>query len=421
MSSASLFLCAALFLVGAGPATGPSQPAVGGDVNELNQKAKLALEQGQASDAVLYLESALKLEPGEAVLTRNLAYAYFMRGQGQFDAFSWDAAAADYDRAIQNDPENIGYRLHLASLSLRLYRLDTALEELKAAVGLDPADAMAHQLMGDTLNLLDRLPEALDAYRKAQTFAEGDFAAKAATALERTERQYAVEKDYRTDVTSTFVIRHPKETDFLELAELLDRARAEVCNTFDQFPRSKAIVVLYPPEAFRQVTGTHEWVGGLFDRKIRLPIADPDADRPRIEAAFRHEYTHLIVSELAPRCPVYLNEGLAQLAEYGRGEGMGRLVNGLESMGLERAELPRIADLPSSFLEVGDAQQVHVGYLLSFAFVDHVVSQHGMGAALRWARALASKPADEAFQHAVGRSLAQEEALFRELVRTARG
>ncbi len=391
------------------------------DVHDLNQKAKAALDAGRTADAVLYLESALELEPGEPVLTRNLGYAYFQRGRTHLDAFAWDAAAADYRRAIESVPDEPGYRLHLASLLLRLYRLDEAHDQLRSALELAPEDATAHQLLGDVLNLLDRLPEALEAYGRAKELGGEDLAAKAARAYQRTERQYAVEKDYRTDVTSTFVIRHPADQGYLELAALLDRARAEVCNLFDLFPRQKAIVVLYPPDEFRQVTGAHDWVGGLFDRKIRLPIGDPETDAPRIETAFRHEYTHLIVSELAPRCPVYLNEGLAQLAEYGRGTGIGRLVRYTDALGMARDDIPRIADLPESFLEVGDAEQVHVGYLLSHAFVDHVVAQHGMGAALRWARALQGRSPEEAYETAVGKPLEKEEALFRELVRTARG
>jgi hypothetical protein len=391
------------------------------DVTDLNQRAKQALEKGQAADAVLYLESAVNLKPDDAVLARNLGYAYFKRGQAHYDAFAWDAALGDYRRAIAKAPDVVGYRLHLASLALRLYRLDEALSASQAAVKAEPENALAYQLLGDTLNLLDKLPQAKVAYRKAQELGDVELAARAGKALARTERQHAVEKDYRTDVTSTFVIRHPGDTEFLELAGLLDRARAEVCNTFDEFPRNKAIVVLYPPEAFRAVTGAHDWVGGLFDRKIRLPVADPKLDGERIEASFRHEYTHLIMSELSPRCPVYLNEGLAQLAEYGRGEGIPRLVEYMERSGIARQDLPRIEDLPESFLEIGDSGQVHLGYLLSFAFVDHVVSQHGMGAAIRWVRALEGQSAAEAYQKVIGRTLQHEETLFRELVRTARG
>ena len=97
------------------------------------------------------------------------------------------------------------------------------------------------------------------------------------------------------------------------------------------------------------------------------------------------------------------------MAEYGRGQGISRLVEYMEKSGIARQDLPRIEDLPESFLELGDSGQVHLGYLLSFAFVDHVVSQHGMGAAIRWVRALEGQSPAEAYQKAIGRTLQHEE------------
>ena len=201
---------------------------------------------------------------------------------------------------------------------------------------------------------------------------------------------------------------------------MLERARAEVCATLNVTPAHRVSVVLYPPEAFRAATGTHEWVGGLFDRKIRLPIADVDRDAPQIEAAFRHEFTHLVVSEASPSCPTLLNEGLAQVLEHGRGKGVDRLVEYLDAHPGGRESLPRLADLPDTFVQIGDRDQVTLAYLLSHAFVDRMVALHGTGRVLDWARAADRLPLAEAFEEAFGRSLAEQEAQFREHVRTAR-
>ena len=410
------------------------------DALELNQKAKAALERGQAAEAVLYLESARKLAPEDEVLARNLGYAYFLRGKDLLAAFDWEGAVADYGRAADLVPEQPMYRLHMANLLLQRYRLEEALAQADRTIATAPETPDAHALRGDVLNLLDRLPEALEAYAEAErrlaaepaedgggeaaaVDAEGRarLAERVATAKARTERQHAVERDYTSDRTRFFTVRHPLETDVLRLTDVLDRARADVCNLFDHHTGTRALVVVYPPDDFRRVTGTHEWVGGLFDRKIRLPLADPDTERARIEQAFRHEFTHLLVTEMAPGCPAFLNEGLAQLAEYGRGEGMDRLVAWLDGRGRPRESLPRLSELPDSFLSVADPETVHEGYLLSHAFLDHVVSQHGLARAVRWARLSAQEPLADAFKAAVGRPLAQEEELFRELVRTARG
>ncbi|MCB9899420.1 MAG: hypothetical protein H6825_15545 [Planctomycetes bacterium] len=390
------------------------------DAFELNEKAADALAAGKVADAVLLLESAHSQDPSQDVITRNLAYAYFLRGKARLEAFDFGGAQADYEKAVATNPDEVGYRLHLGHLLTRRYRLADAERVLSEAVALAPDSADGLLLLGDAQGLLDELPEAIATYEKAVALGAGSSSDAARAAAERVKRQYDVEKDYRTDRTDHFVIRHPLESNFLELATVLDRARTEVCNLLEARPEGRALVVLYPPDAFREVTGTHDWVGGLFDRKIRLPIGDARADSEKIEAAFRHEFTHLVVSEVAPRCPVLVNEGLAQVLEFGQGHGMQRLVEWLDDTGRERTSVPRLADLPDSFVALTDHDEVRMGYLLSYAFVDHVAQHHGIAAAMRWVTELATHPLDEAYQRATGRSLADEEAIFRELLRTAR-
>jgi hypothetical protein len=193
-----------------------------------------------------------------------------------------------------------------------------------------------------------------------------------------------------------------------------------VCSDLAVYPQHRATVVLYPPDAFRAATGTHEWVGGLFDRKIRLPIADVERDADKIESAFRHEYTHLIVSEVSPGCPTFVNEGLAQVMEYGRGTGLKRLTDWLDQQPGGRTGLPKISDLPATFLDISDPDAVTRAYLVSHAFVDQLVANHGTGPVLAFVRALDSQPLEEAFQATFRRPLADQEEMFQQAVRSAR-
>jgi len=398
-------------------------PAAADDVASLNDRARAAMDAGRPAEAVDLLEQARLLAPDEAVLARNLAYAYFLRAKEQIDRVRLDGAVADFSRAIELDPAEPGYRVHLAQLHLRRYRLVDAERQARAALEVDGEHADAWVMLGDALNLSGRLPEAVDAYRRAVEVGSGPVVAHARDLAERVQRQHEVEKDFRTDDTEFFHIRSPMRASGPlfgpRVASLLERARAEVNAALEVHPRRRTQVILYTPESFREVTGTHEWVGGLFDRKIRLPIGDVEAERERIESSFRHEYTHLIVSEIAPRCPTLVNEGLAQVMEYGRGAGMERLARWLDAHG-GRQTCPRLAELPERFIELTDPEEVQRAYLLSHAFVDHVQSLHGLSDVMLWIRGLASQPVDEAFFTATGRLLAREEELFRDRLRTWR-
>ncbi len=412
-------LLASLLLALTPGAAGPRD-----DAHALNDQALAALQGKDAQLAVILLEKARALDPAEPVLAKNLAWALYNRAQQHAAGRRLDAAIADLRRAAELDPAQVGYRVHLGQGLTRRYRLEEAERVLRSAVADDPSSADGWLLLGDVLGLLDELPAAQEAYEQALSSPDPKVVALAQDAVARTARQHAVEQDYRTDQTDHFIIRGPQASSGplmgVRLTGVLERARAEVATTLGHHPKQKTIVVLYPPEDFRRVTGTHAWVGGLFDRKIRLPIADVERDGALIEASFRHEFTHLVVSEINPACPTLVNEGLAQVMERGRGKGLTQLVEWLDAKGLSREAFPRLAELPETFVQIADADEVHTAYLVSYAFVDELVSRNGMGAATRWVAELSDQPLAEAYEAATGRSLARDEESFRERVKSAR-
>lgn len=404
----------------------PPAPSTDPRVADLVTSAGAALDEGRSGDAVTALEAALAILPDSPVLARNLAYALYRRSEDLRAELRLDAAAGDLTRAVELAPDEPGYAAHLGNLYLRRYRLTEADDVLGAAVERHPESGDLWLLAADTRTLMGDLPAAIDAYRLAVTHSDGERRGVAQTLLERAERQWAVEKDYLTDTTSSFVIRSPNDPSAPlwgpQLAGQLERARAEVGNALGTFPSQRATVILYDRETFREVTGTHDWVGGLFDRKIRLSIRDEplEAQRDAIESTFRHEYAHFIVSEIAPRCPAVLNEGIAQYVEHGRGNGLAMLVQHLDARGLSRESIPSVAELPETFLSYTSQADVSLAYLVSYAFIDHVVNMHGTIGVTGWLRELNVAPLGEAYGRANGRTLPAEEALFRELVRTER-
>ena len=402
------------------PPGSSTKPASRSRAQVLNDQAAAALDGGRASEAVLLLEAAHGLEPDDLVLTRNLAFAHYRVAEGLMSTHDRAGAKVSFRRAWELDGSQSAYGLHVASLHLRAFSLDGALAQLDEVLASHPESGSGQLMRGDVLNLLDRLDEALLAYDLALAHGDAKVIAGAEVGRARTVRQLEVERDYVSEETAYFVLRHPPASDHLQLLGVLERARVEVCHALGDFPRHKALVVLYPPEAFRAVTGTHDWVGGLFDRKIRLPIADLEAGSGKVESAFRHEFSHLMVSEWNPRCPTFVNEGLAQVMEFGRGQGLKRLVAYLDGRGLSRESLSALSALPDSFMSMTDREAVTMGYLLSYAFVDHVVALHGMGTLVRWIRSREQASLEDAYHDATGRTLAHEEELFRELVRTAR-
>jgi hypothetical protein len=100
------------------------------------------------------------------------------------------------------------------------------------------------------------------------------------------------------------------------LTDFLEDQFSELTRVYRHAPSLPITVLLYPRQAFRDVTQAGSEVAGLYDGKIRVPLGglkqlDPDALR-----VLTHELTHAIVqSKSRGNCPRWLHEGLAQVAE----------------------------------------------------------------------------------------------------------
>ena len=83
---------------------------------------------------------------------------------------------------------------------------------------------------------------------------------------------------------------------------LLEDAYLEFGEAFASFPveggRRRIRVVLYTREEFDAVTGVEDWVGGIFDGTIRVPVASLTEELPRVSRVLRHELLHAFVDHV---------------------------------------------------------------------------------------------------------------------------
>lgn len=119
---------------------------------------------GQTDSALTSLNNAIKLQP-------NLAAAYYTRGMLFSGQNKQDAAAKEFDRAIQYCRE---YRVVCIS-ALREKSLKAtyngeytiALSAIDKAIELDAEEAYLYDIKGDILTKLKRFPAAITSYNKA--------------------------------------------------------------------------------------------------------------------------------------------------------------------------------------------------------------------------------------------------------------
>ena len=121
---------------------------------------------GHSAEAMPWLQRALTLAPTNHLFRGNLAGVLQQCGQGE-------EAERLYREALALNPAYIGGHISLGLLYASRGDHPRALAEFSQALALDPASHHAWIGRGDSLHLLARLPEAIEAYRRAASAATG--------------------------------------------------------------------------------------------------------------------------------------------------------------------------------------------------------------------------------------------------------
>lgn len=110
----------------------------------------------------------------------------------------------------------------------------------------------------------------------------------------------------------------PSRSDILEALSVLEVAYDSLCRLFQFYPENKMKIVLYETTDYRGVGPQPDWVGAVFDGKLRIPVnvmQYRDVYRPMLF----HELTHAFVRAMSRyKVPTWVNEGIAQVVDASR-------------------------------------------------------------------------------------------------------
>jgi len=362
----------------------------------LNEEGLHDLSAGRPADATRAFEAALALRPGTRVLEGNLAAALALRGE----ELRKERRAADaiplLERAVRLRPTRLRYRILLGRARFEtgddLLRV-AAREDFASVLAKDPDCLDALVNLGEIAYLARELEVAVDFYRRALALkpSDGDVALR----LSKAQRELEVERSFGEVSGKSFLVRYsPSLSQEQAQAVLLlcEEVYGRLAATYDTYP-PRTVVTLYTPPEFRSATAMHGWVAGLSDGTIRLTLA-PDGDPASLRPTINHEMTHQIVREIAPRAPVWLHEGLAQIEE-------GRVAAQAEARLRRAGALPE-GLLSAEVLRQNDPVKVALFYDAALAFTRYLDETH-RGAIQGFLRGLgAGKGEADAFREAFG-------------------
>jgi len=304
------------------------------------------------------------------------AYARYKRtGSEQMKAGDYQAARDSFEQALEHNDSASDGHLGLGIAYFHLRDDKYAERELLKALELNPKASTAYQFLGELYYRKDDLETAVTYWGKAVEL--NPSATDLRARLDRIRKEHKAEKDFNREVTSHFLTKYEGREKIEAgriVLRILEDAYSEVGRSLSYYPDQEIQVILYSGQQFKEVTEAPGWSGGLFDGKIRLPIGGIEKETPGLRSLLFHEYTHAIVRAITPRCPTWLNEGLAQYFE-------GKQVDSRQQEALKKlvqaGKLPSLTSLEGSFMGLSGSQ-AQSAYLLSLSAVRYMIDSFGM-------------------------------------------
>lgn len=355
---------------------------------EQNEKGVKESEAENFDAAISHFEKALSIEPENEVFKNNLAIAYNNLAM-DFDRrgdFPW--AHFHMKQAYLLTPDSTQLKSNLAFVLTKeagkMYKEKTKpekiLELLYEALEYDDSNASIYVLMGEIYYEDDRQLKAAKSWNKA--VAINPSLKNVKKKLKKLEREIDTEKDFRTQEFRHFKVKFEGFKHWSaawEALDILDDAYYEVGGKFYIFPDKPLTTIIYTMEEFNTVSGTSDWIAGLYDGKIRIKQADIEGQREELKRIIYHEYIHALIHYfVGTNIPAWLNEGIAQYYE--------NLPEPQELTASEKSILKKRIDIwwrpdfnriDNFFVSKESQEDVYFAYAFSKSFVLYLAKKEG--------------------------------------------
>ena len=287
-----------------------------------------------------------------------------------------DDARSHLERAANLAPDDGEIAAVYAWLLLKQERASLVLTYGEQAVRLDNTSVFAHKVLALALYKNDQLKQAVEEFKKAKELDPND--PEVGYYLKAASRQAKVEADFQSDASTHFNMRYEGDKASRQLREqiltTLERHFDDLVSSMDSVPRDPISVVLYTNETYFDVTQAPSWTAALNDGKLRIPIEGLTQVTPAFSRVLKHELAHSFIRQATNgRCPVWLNEGLAQLVEPRSASPYRPQLARLFASGNEAP----LDALEGSFIGYS-SNQAAVAYIESLAYVEYIRDTYGI-------------------------------------------
>jgi tetratricopeptide (TPR) repeat protein len=340
----------------------------------IDAAASAAVRDGSIdSELLLKLESEANANPSPTAIARVIA-AESAAAQFEISVGDFPRAVDHYNVGLRFDPDNTGLLLESAYLHLRRSEYSAAADLLDHARRIDPDSADVAKLSGWAYYGLNRAADAVTQWKRAMEIKPDE---ETQHALEKAERDAREEAEYHEGETTHFRLKYNGgAAPELAAAVLmtLESEFDEISASLNYVPPEPIGVILYTNQTFMDITRAPSWSGALNDGRIRVPVEGLTSMTPELARVLKHELTHSFVGQkTGGRCPVWLQEGIAQYMEGKRS----RVNAGTLSVQFEKHMEISLLSYESSWLTL-PKDAASNAYAWSLAVVETIMTENGV-------------------------------------------
>ncbi len=342
------------------------------------------------------LESEASANPTPTAVARVVA-AESAAAQFEISVGDYDRAMDHYNTGLRFDSASVDLLLAAAYLHLRKSEYTAAADLLERARRDHSDSAEVAKLSGWAYYGLNRVGDAVTQWKHAMEIKPDEDTRRA---LEKAERDAREESEYREGETVHFRLKY-NGTAAPELArdvlKTLESEYDEISTALNYVPPEPIGVILYTNQAFMDITQAPNWSGALNDGRIRVPVEGLSSMNAELARVLKHELTHSFVGQkTGGRCPVWLQEGLAQFMEGKRSRTNAATLIRAQEQHMELS----LSSYETSWLNLPKDDALKA-YAWSLAVVETIVTVNGMDDMGRILDHLAAGSSAEDALHAV--------------------
>jgi len=297
-----------------------------------------------------------------------------------------EAGISKYRDAIKYLPHDQALTLALGYLLWKQEHYMEAIDLLSPEADRYPQSPDFRALLGSAYYGMENLDQAITEWNKALAVLDNP---QLREAVAKAQREQEVSGSYSELRSDHFLLRYDSQQDEKlsgDILNSLDGSFQDLVLDLDYTPSESIVVIIYPNQAFRDITRSPSWVGALNDGKIRVPVSGLTQVTPALARVLKHEMTHSFVRLITlGHCPTWFNEGLAQLEEGATTATLGSQL----ARAMAAGKIPAFASLEGSFVSL-PPDQVPLAYAKSLAALEYLRDVFGMGEVRRMLRQMPS-------------------------------